>query len=52
MFSSSGSPPAVVVYPDSDTIGVFTGDEAEDLVFKRSTAVPWSYGEEGWDKAD
>jgi uncharacterized cupin superfamily protein len=51
MFSSSRSP-AVAVYPDSDTIGVFTGDEAEDLVFKRSTSVPWAYGEEGWDKAD
>jgi uncharacterized cupin superfamily protein len=49
MFSASRSP-AVSVYPDSDTIGVFT-DEAEDLVFKRSTAVPWAYGEEGWDKA-
>jgi uncharacterized cupin superfamily protein len=51
MFSSSRSP-AVAVYPDSDTIGVFTGDEADDLVFKRSTSVPWAYGEEGWDKAD
>jgi uncharacterized cupin superfamily protein len=52
MFSSSSSRSlAVVVYPDSDTIGVFTGDEADDLVFKRGTAVPWAYGEEGWDKA-
>jgi uncharacterized cupin superfamily protein len=50
MFSSSRGP-AVVVYPDSDTIGVFTGDEADDLVFRRGTAVPWAYGEEGWDKA-
>jgi len=50
MFSSA-RPPAVVVYPDSDTIGVFTGDEGEDLVFKRSTAVPWAEGEEDWDKA-
>jgi hypothetical protein len=52
MFSSRGSPPAVVVYPDSDTIGVFPGDEADEMVFRRSTAVPWAYGEEGWDKAD
>jgi uncharacterized cupin superfamily protein len=55
MFSSRRPPgsrtPAVVVYPDSDTIGVFTGDEAEDLVFERSTAVPWAHGEEGWDSA-
>lgn len=50
MFSSSRSP-AVVVYPDSDTIGVFTGDEAELLVFKRGTAVPWAEGEEDWDRA-
>jgi uncharacterized cupin superfamily protein len=50
MFSSARGP-AVVVYPDSDTIGVFTGDEADDLVFRRGTAVPWAYGEEGWDKA-
>ena len=38
------------MYPDSDTIGVFAGGE-NDLVFRRGTAVPWSYGEEGWDKA-
>jgi uncharacterized cupin superfamily protein len=33
---------AVSVYPDSDKIGVWAGDE-NDLVFKRDTAVPWSY---------
>jgi uncharacterized cupin superfamily protein len=43
---------AVAVYPDSDTIGVFTGDESEDLVFERRTAVPWAHGEEGWNRAD
>jgi len=42
---------AMSVYPDSDTIGVFPGDEANDLVFKRGTAVPWAHGEEGWNKA-
>jgi uncharacterized cupin superfamily protein len=41
----------VAVYPDSDKIGVFPGDEANDLVFKRATAVPWAEGEEGWDRA-
>jgi uncharacterized cupin superfamily protein len=51
MFSSSRAP-AVSVYPDSDTIGVFPGNETDDLVFRRATAVPWAYGEEGWDKAD
>ena len=51
MFSSSRVP-AVSVYPDSDKIGVFPGDEADELIFKRGTAVPWSEGEEGWEKAD
>ena len=49
MFSSSRTP-AVSVYPDSDKIGVFPG-EADDLIFKRGTAVPWADGEEGWEKA-
>jgi uncharacterized cupin superfamily protein len=44
LFSSSRTP-AVSVYPDSDKIGVWPGDEANDLVFKRGTAVPWSEGE-------
>jgi uncharacterized cupin superfamily protein len=48
MFSSSRAP-AVSVYPDSDKIGVWPGNEADDLVFRRSTAVPWSEGEEGQD---
>lgn len=51
MFSSAEEP-AVSVYPDSDKIGVWPGDEANELVFKRGDAVPWSEGEEGWDKAD
>jgi hypothetical protein len=33
-------------------VGVWPGNEADDLVFRRETAVPWSYGEEGWDEAD
>jgi hypothetical protein len=41
MFSSSRAP-AVSVYPDSDKIGVWLGDEANDLVFSRGSAVPWS----------
>jgi uncharacterized cupin superfamily protein len=52
MFSVRGRGYAVSVYPDSDTIGVFIADEAGDLVFRRETAVPWAYGEEGWNKAD
>ncbi len=50
MFSSSTAP-AVSVYPDSDKIGVWPGNEADELVFRRGSAVPWSDGEDGWDKA-
>jgi uncharacterized cupin superfamily protein len=49
---SSSRVPAVSVYPDGDTIGVWPGNEADELIFKRGTAVPWAHGEEGWDKAD
>jgi uncharacterized cupin superfamily protein len=45
---SSAQVPAVSVYPDSDKIGVWCGDDANDLIFKRDTAVEWSEGEEGW----
>jgi uncharacterized cupin superfamily protein len=47
MFSSARVP-AVSVYPDSDKIGVWSGKEPDELIFKRGTAVPWSEGEEGW----
>jgi uncharacterized cupin superfamily protein len=47
MFSSSRVP-AVSVYPDSDKIGVWSGNEPDELIFMRATAVPWSEGEEGW----
>jgi uncharacterized cupin superfamily protein len=50
MFSSAQGP-AVSVYPDSDKIGVFPGNEVDDLIFRRNTAVPWSDGEEGWESA-
>jgi len=50
MFSSSRAP-AVSVYPDSNKIGVWPGNEVDDLVFRRDTAVPWSEGEEGSDEA-
>jgi uncharacterized cupin superfamily protein len=50
LFSRVGGGLAVSVYPDSDTIGVFAGDD-NDLVFERGTAVPWAHGEEGWNKA-
>ena len=47
MFSSARVP-AVSVYPDSDKIGVWSGNEADELIFKRSTADEWSEGEDGW----
>ena len=50
MFSSARVP-AVTVYPDSDKIGVWPGDDANELIFKRGTAVPYSDGEEGWESA-
>ncbi|MDP9259628.1 MAG: cupin domain-containing protein [Actinomycetota bacterium] len=48
---SSSRVPAVSVYPDSDKIGVWPGEDADALIFKRGTAVPWSDGEEGWERA-
>src|SRR5438045_6571776 len=50
LFSSSRVP-AVSVYPDSDKIGVWSGNEPDELIFRRATAVPWSEGEEGWQQA-
>jgi uncharacterized cupin superfamily protein len=48
MFSSS-QVPAVSVYPDSNKVGVWPGNEVDELVFRRDTAVPWSDGEDGWE---
>jgi uncharacterized cupin superfamily protein len=50
MFSSARVP-AVSIYPDSNKIGVWPGDDENALVFRRDSAVPWSDGEEGWDRA-
>jgi uncharacterized cupin superfamily protein len=38
--------PAVTVYPDSDKIGVFTGNDDEIMV-TRSAGVPYFHGEPG-----
>jgi hypothetical protein len=35
----------VSVYPDNNSIGVWPGNEADDLVFKRDSAVPWPGGD-------
>jgi uncharacterized cupin superfamily protein len=37
--------PAATVYPDSDKIGVWTGNKADDVVVKRSSAVEYFDGE-------
>jgi uncharacterized cupin superfamily protein len=50
MFSSSRVS-AVSVYPDSDKIAVWPGHEPDELIFRRGSAVSWSDGEEGWDRA-
>ena len=41
MLFSSARVPAVSVYPDSDKIGVWSGNEADELIFERGSAVPW-----------
>lgn len=48
---SNAAAPAVSIYPDSDKVGVWPGGD-EEYVFVRDTAVPWSHGEEGWNKVD
>ena len=47
---SSARVPAVSVYPDSNKIGVWPGNEVDELVFRRDTAVPWGDGEDGSDE--
>ena len=51
VFFSSARVPTVSVYPDSDKIGVWPGADADSLIFERNAAVPWTHGEEGWNKA-
>jgi uncharacterized cupin superfamily protein len=44
MFSELRAP-AVTVYPDSDKIGIWTGDKADDVIVRRSSNVPYYDGE-------
>jgi hypothetical protein len=37
--------PTATAYPDSNKIGVWTGDPAEDLVVRRASAVEYFEGE-------
>ena len=41
MFSSSRSP-AISVYPDSDAISVWPNNDADELTFRRGSAMPWT----------
>jgi uncharacterized cupin superfamily protein len=46
MFSTR-SEPAVAVYPDSGKIGVFTGNDDDDLLVRKSSGVDYWDGETG-----
>jgi hypothetical protein len=39
--------PTATAYPDSDKIGVWTGDKAEDIIVARSSEVEYFRGETG-----
>jgi uncharacterized cupin superfamily protein len=39
--------PTATAYPDSDKVAVWTGDKAEDLIVRRSSAVEYYDGEGG-----
>jgi uncharacterized cupin superfamily protein len=44
MFSTVEQP-AVTVYPDSDKIGIWTGNERDDVMTTRDSAVDYWHGE-------
>lgn len=44
MFSNR-TPQAITIYPDSDKVGVWTADKADEGVFRRSDAVDYYEGE-------
>ncbi|MEA2251066.1 MAG: hypothetical protein QOG70_1308 [Solirubrobacteraceae bacterium] len=37
--------PTATAYPDSDKVGVWTGDKAEDVIVVRSSRVDYFHGE-------
>ena len=39
--------PTATAYPDSDKVGVWTGDKAEDVMVERSANVDYFHGETG-----
>jgi hypothetical protein len=44
---STRTHPAVCVYPDSDKIATFTGNDADDLMLRKNAAVDYFDGETG-----
>ena len=42
---SSARVPAVSVYPDSDKIGIWTGNKADDVMVPRTAGVPYFHAE-------
>ncbi len=40
--------PTATAYPDSDKVGVYTGDKTEDVIVERSSTVGYFHGEIGW----
>ena len=46
MFSNRAAP-AATVYPDSDKIGIHTGNSEDNLVVRRSSGVDYYDGEGG-----
>jgi uncharacterized cupin superfamily protein len=45
MMFSSVVYPAATVYPDSDKIGIWTGNKDDDVIVRRSSAVEYFHGE-------
>jgi hypothetical protein len=39
--------PAATVYPDSDKIGIWTGNKADDILVRRESGVSYYDGEPG-----
>jgi uncharacterized cupin superfamily protein len=39
--------PAVTVYPDSDKVGIWTGNKDDDVIATRASAVDYWHGESG-----
>jgi hypothetical protein len=39
--------PAATVYPDSDKIGIWTGNKDDDVMVERSSNVQYFHGETG-----